>query len=58
MAYKDFRDLAKLAEDNEFTVTLTNGDSHNRGSKHFLGLAIDVRTRGKTAKQITDFRKN
>lgn len=55
MAYKDFRDLVKLAQDNNFTVTSTNGGSHNRGSKHFLGLAIDVRTRDKTAKQITDF---
>jgi len=54
MSFKDFRDLVKLAEDNDFTVTSTNGDSHNRGSKHFLGLAIDVRTRNKTAKQITD----
>lgn len=55
MRYKDFNDLVKLAEDNGFHVTSTNGGSHNRGSKHFLGLAIDVRTRDKTAKQITDF---
>jgi len=55
MSYKDFHDLVKLAEDNGFHVTSTNGGSHNRGSKHFLGLAIDVRTRDKTARQITDF---
>lgn len=55
MSYKDFNDLVKLAEDNGFHVTSTNGGSHNNGSKHFLGLAIDVRTRDKTVKQITDF---
>ncbi len=55
MSYKDFKDLVKLAEDNSFHVTSTNGGSHNRGSKHFLGLAIDVRTRDKTGAQITDF---
>lgn len=55
MGFKDFKDLVKIAEENGFHVTSTNGGSHNRGSKHFLGLAIDVRTRDKTAKQITDF---
>jgi len=55
MSFRDFNDLVKLAEDNGFHVTSTNGGSHNRGSKHFLGLAIDVRTRDKTARQITDF---
>jgi len=55
MAYKDFNDLVKAAENNGFHVTSTNGGAHNVGSKHYLGLAIDVRTRDKTAKQISDF---
>lgn len=55
MNYEDFKDLVKIAEDNNFIVTSTNGGSHNKGSKHYLGLAIDVRTRDKTAKQINDF---
>lgn len=55
MSFKDFNDLVRLAEANGFHVTSTNGGSHNRGSKHFLGLAIDVRTRDKTAAQVNDF---
>jgi putative chitinase len=55
MSYKDFNDIVRLAEANGFHVTSTNGGSHNRGSKHFLGLAIDVRTRDKTAAQVSAF---
>lgn len=57
MKYKDYKDLVKIAEDNNFYVTSTTGDSHNSGSKHYLGLAIDVRTKDKTAKQVEDFIK-
>jgi len=57
MSFKDFHDLVRLAESQSFTVTSTTGGSHNKGSKHFLGLAIDVRTRDKSAKEITDFIK-
>ena len=49
--------MIKVAEDNNFQVTSTTGDAHNVGSKHYLGLAIDVRTKDKTAKQIEDFIK-
>jgi len=55
MSFKDFKDLVKIAKDNNFHVTSTNGGRHNVGSKHFLGLAIDVRTRDKTGRQILDF---
>ena len=55
MNFKDFKDLVKLAEANNFHVTSTNGGKHNVGSKHFQGLAIDVRTRDKTGKEILDF---
>lgn len=57
MKYKDYKDLIKVAEDNNFQVTSTTGDAHNVGSKHYLGLAIDVRTKDKTVKQIEDFIK-
>ncbi len=52
---KDFRDLIEFAEAEGFTVTSTNGGNHNKGSKHFRGLAIDVRTRDKTDSQIAAF---
>lgn len=55
MSYKNFNDIVRLAEANGFHVTSTNGGRHNRGSKHFLGLAIDVRTRDKTAAQVNAF---
>ncbi len=38
---KDFHDLQRFAEANNFVVTSTTGGEHNRGSKHFLGLAIE-----------------
>lgn len=52
---RDFKDLKKFAESAGFTVTSTTGGSHNANSKHFLGLAIDVRTRGKSNEQIERF---
>ncbi len=52
---KDFRDLIKFAEAEGFTVTSTNGGNHNIGSKHYRGLAIDVRTRDKNDSQIAAF---
>jgi len=55
MIYKDFNDLVKLAGKHNFVVTSTKGGRHNVGSKHYKGLAIDVRSRDKTAKQIADF---
>ncbi len=57
MKYDDYKDLLKVAEENKFQVTSTTGDTHNVGSKHYLGLAIDVRTKDKTAKQVEDFIK-
>ncbi len=52
---KDWRDLKRFAESEGFFVTSTTGGRHNVGSKHFRGLAIDVRTRGKTNAQIEAF---
>lgn len=49
---KNYKDLKFFAESAGFTVTSTTGGKHNRGSKHALGLAIDVRTRDKSDAQI------
>jgi len=45
-------DLAFFAMRRDFTVTSTNGGPHNVNSAHYLGLAIDIRTRDKTQAQI------
>lgn len=52
---KNFHDLQWFAENYNFVVTSTTGGEHNRGSKHSLGLAIDVRTRGKAKAEIERF---
>lgn len=52
---RDYKDLQSLAESFGFVVTSTTGGTHNRGSKHALGLAIDVRTRGKENAEIDRF---
>ena len=52
---KDWKDLKRFAEHCGFFVTSTTGGKHNVGSKHFRGLAIDVRTRDKTNAQIESF---
>jgi hypothetical protein len=53
----DWKDLKRLAEAEGFVVTSTTGGKHNVGSKHYRGLAVDVRTRGKTETQIEAFIK-
>ena len=53
--FKNFRDIKAFAEANGFFVTSTNGGRHNKNSKHFRGLAIDVRTRDKTNAQVDAF---
>lgn len=57
VTYKNFKDLSVLARENGFVVTSAKGGRHNIGSKHFRGLAIDVRTRGKTESAINEFIK-
>lgn len=52
---KDWKDLKRFAETHGFTVTSTTGGKHNVGSKHYRGLAIDVRTRDKTNAQVEKF---
>jgi hypothetical protein len=52
---KDFHDLVAFAAAEGFTVTSTTGGTHNTNSKHYRGLAIDVRTRDKTDSQIAAF---
>ena len=55
--YKDYRDLAALAAAHNFVVTSAKAGRHNVGSKHYRGLAIDVRTRDKTAAECEAFIK-
>lgn len=57
MEFNNFKDIVALAEKENFTVTSTNSGKHNVGSKHYLGLAIDVRTRDKTAFKCDQFIK-
>ncbi len=52
---KNFHDLVRLAEHYNFVVTSTTGGKHNRGSKHALGLAVDVRTRNKENTEVEAF---
>lgn len=54
---RNYKDLAKFAAHNNFVVTSTNGGNHNVNSKHYLGLAIDVRTRDKENAEIETFIK-
>lgn len=54
---KDYRDLVAIAQLHRFHVTSTNKGRHNVGSRHYQGLAIDVRTRDKTEAQIQQLRK-
>jgi hypothetical protein len=53
--FKSYKDLVKLAKEHKFFVTSTTGGKHNVGSKHYKGLAIDVRTRDKSDKEIQNF---
>ena len=53
--FKNFVDLVALAKEHKFIVTSTNGGEHNRGSKHYRGLAIDVRTFDKTDAEVNAF---
>src|SRR5262249_1057756 len=51
----DWRGLSRFAQQRGFTVTSTTGGSHNTGSAHYQGRAIDVRTRDKTPAQVERF---
>ena len=51
----DWRKLKSFAEQNGFEVSSTTGGKHNEGSLHYRGLAIDVRTRGKSPQEIDAF---
>lgn len=55
--FKSFKDIVALAVEHKFVVTSTNGGTHNRNSKHYRGLAIDVRTRDKSNAEIDSFIK-
>ena len=52
---KNYKDLKGFAEAFGFYATSTTGGKHNAGSKHFLGQAIDVRTRDKSSEECDSF---
>jgi hypothetical protein len=47
--------LMQFAQSRGFTVTSTTGGTHNPGSAHRWGGAVDVRTWDKTSAQVNDF---
>lgn len=47
--------LAEFAKANGFNVTSTTGGKHNKGSKHYQGLAVDVGVNGKSDAAIQAF---
>ncbi len=51
----DYRELAAFARQHGFTVTSTTGGSHNTGSAHYQGRAVDVRTRDHSAAEVEQF---
>jgi hypothetical protein len=51
----DYHGLAKFAVAKGFYVTSTRGGTHNPGSAHYQGRAIDVRTKDKTPAQVAQF---
>jgi len=51
----DAAGLAQFAQQRGFVVTSTTGGSHNTGSAHYRGRAIDVRTRDHTPAQVDQF---
>lgn len=50
-----YKELSVFAESKGFVVTSTTGGTHNKGSKHYNGKAIDVRTRDKTNAEVLNF---
>ncbi len=50
-----YKDIVKVVQSMNFTVTSTTGGRHNPGSDHYKGRACDVRTKNKTNEQIEEF---
>lgn len=48
----DYCDITEIAERNQFTVTSDIGGRHKKDSKHYKGLAVDLRTRDKDEAEI------
>lgn len=49
--------LLGFARAHNLAVTSTTGGSHNKGSLHYLGRAVDVRSRGLTEGMIADIKR-
>ncbi len=50
-----YKDIVPIVEAQGFKVTATTNGRHNKGSKHYLGKAVDVSVRGKTEDDIQKF---
>lgn len=50
-----YKDIVPLAQEYGFTITSTVYGRHNKGSKHPLGKAVDIRTRDKSPEQVEGF---
>jgi len=51
----DWQMLKRFAEHHGFVVTSTTGDRHAPNSRHYRGLAIDVRTKGRDPRDVENF---
>jgi hypothetical protein len=47
--------MVAICKANGFTVTSTISDKHSPTSRHYRGLAIDVRAKDKSKRQVDDF---
>lgn len=55
---RDYHGLQEFAEGQNFTVTSTTGGTHNVGSVHGSGCAVDVRTRDRTPEEVEEMITN
>lgn len=54
---RKYEKLVDFTKNKGFDVTSTTGGTHNKGSAHYQGRAIDVRTNNKTDAEVDAFIK-
>ena len=52
---RNYRHLVEFAKEQGFFVTSTTKGKHNANSPHYAGMAIDVRTKTRSAQEIGEF---
>lgn len=50
-----WREISELVKAQGFNVTSTTGGTHNVGSAHYAGRAVDVSVRGKSDEEVEEF---